>query len=317
MQQIWNARRKAEQHRARYFLIGLSSFFLFIYIGSPLPRNALAASPEPSDTARSFRRPEKIFQDSQEDPDKDQTERMALEASQLLPQNTLMDFLSDSSPLSTSSKEPGEAPSHETGIQVAPIMEKQCTSTGDSESGSSACLIQYASHTITQIESEHSMEGNELKRQTILTTLDSSGKQLNRQSIRQKTVFDFVGNRKVKKADYLDIVDRPSQGPITREFLVYEYDLHSDSDKILKRVWVHYQQIAATDFAEILYHVMLAYDPNGKPYTGYAETWKNQKIKKVVFAWDQDTHAFSRQERTHWSTLEKEITQLFRQWTNF
>jgi hypothetical protein len=179
-----------------------------------------------------------------------------------------------------------------------------CSDPGESD-GIFRCAKKFSDGSTIQISTDQEHHGEEFKRQSVIAEFNARGEIMGRQSVRQKTAYQYLNDERKIRAEFFDIVNRPKNGKITREVIIYEYDLATG--KAGKLSWTSYEQIGESDFAMITRHVALSYDSEGRPLMGRAEKWKDQVPVEQLFHWDRITDGIRSLDFNSWENWQNQI----------
>ncbi len=160
-----------------------------------------------------------------------------------------------------------------------------CIRQGNTVFGSTTCTQQLANGHRRTLEENHEEQGTLYKKQTVIREQNENGKEVHRHSVRYRADYkELDEDRRVPVAERFDIVTRPTEGPITREWIVLEY--HENTHVVKKITWVEYHQIGESSFAEIARHAYLIYDGEGKPKKGRVELWDDREVQEKLYDWN-------------------------------
>jgi hypothetical protein len=179
-----------------------------------------------------------------------------------------------------------------------------CTDPGEAD-GSFRCLKTFSNGNKVQMTADQEHHGEDFKRQVVIAEFNASGQILGRQTVRQKTAYKDLDGKKKVRAEFFDIVNRPKDGKITREVIIYEYNLTTGMAQTIS--WTSYEQIGDSGFAMITRHVALTYDRDGRPLMGRAEKWKNEVPVEKLFSWNRMLDGTNRLDINSWETWKTQI----------
>ncbi len=179
-----------------------------------------------------------------------------------------------------------------------------CSDPGEKD-GHFSCIKQFSNGVAVTMTTDQEHFGEDFKRQVVIAEFNNRKELTARQTVRQKTVFKTVkGERRVSK-EFFDVVNRPQGKKITREIVIYEYDLSTGMARNIS--WTSYEQIGDSAFAMITRHVALTFDEDGKPLMGRAEKWKNEVPVENLFHWDRMVDGSRALDMTSWETWKTQI----------
>lgn len=156
-----------------------------------------------------------------------------------------------------------------------------------------------------EIISQHVDGGDEYKHQLIMIKFDPEGKRVCRKSIKHKILYTYRNNKKVKETDFYDIITRPTDSKITREFIVKQYALTSGNPTHM--TWVKYKQIDDTSTADLFRYLVLSYDHEGNPQKGIGEKWFEGEKIGTFFNWNKTANKILESEKSEWIKWENRI----------
>lgn len=189
--------------------------------------------------------------------------------------------------------------------QFTGLAEKNCRAFGHQARGGETCKYQYSDGMYTATRDTYEQIGQEMKRQMVIEEFSSAGIQNYKKSIRQKIKFKRAGDLEVKKTEFFDIVTRPAEGKITREFIIHEYN--PETHALLKTTYTKYLQIDNSQEAELIRHAVLKYNAAGVPEKGLADIWENQKFKTRIFEWSLPRDGMGKLNLNDWQKIEQNI----------
>lgn len=196
-----------------------------------------------------------------------------------------------------------------TGAMTTPA--ERCDSQGNQQNGSTTCVQNETNGRVLHTLKQYEIHGSSKKFQTVATLYDREGRRLDRKSIRQRIDYKIDESGMAKKAEFFDVVERPTHGKITRTILIYQYDPKTQNLK--KMTWTKYLQIGNTKFASLLKHVTLTYDDRGAPLKGRAEKWLDGVRTEKVFSWDREVKGSLGLEQSGWREWEGSVHQFYNQ----
>lgn len=196
---------------------------------------------------------------------------------------TTIDFIRPASPLSSTSEALELAESiQEKPLSVSPekvmgeplntLVSEKCSESGAAKEGTNTCMRTYSNGYHAKIVSQHSDEGDEFKRQTLIEEYDPNERLLYKKTIRQRVDFNYFKEKKTKEKELFDIVYQPTGKKATRELIVYQYYL--DTEKLRTLSWTQYKQIGNQPKASLNFYTTLRYGEDGSPERGIAEKWE-------------------------------------------
>jgi len=186
---------------------------------------------------------------------------------------------------------------------------RSCSQSGSATHGEKKCTEFLENGARIDIVSQYALAGDEFKRQTVKASYDATGKLIEKESVRLKTLYQYdATNHRYKEADYIDILQKPENGRATRALIIRQYD--PETEKIKKITWTHYRQEETPTEAKLSHHAVLVYDKNGKPVRGKAEKWDNGEVSDILLNWDKNRNKNLRIELSGWHQWENWIRSL-------
>ncbi len=179
-----------------------------------------------------------------------------------------------------------------------------CTDPGE-EDGNFRCFKNFSNGSRVMLTTDQEHHGEEFKRQVQLAEFNARGEAQGRRTIRHKIAYRYVNDEKKVRAEFFDVVDRPKNGKITREIILYEYNVATGKAERIS--WTSYEQIGDSQFAMITRHVVLAFDNEGNPLNGRAEKWRNQVPVEKLFSWDRIIDGSRSLDLKTWETWKNQI----------
>lgn len=166
---------------------------------------------------------------------------------------------------------------------VAMLVSEACDQKGGGEDGTVSCKRTYSNGNHALSITQRASGGDETKVQSVTKEYDQDGNLLYTKTIRQRTDYNYVDDRRYKEKELLDIVYQPRGRKTTRELMIFQYDL--PSGKVTSMSWTQYRQIGHQPKAGLVYHAALRYDSEGKPIRGVAEQWDHGKKVADFLNW--------------------------------
>lgn len=220
-----------------------------------------------------------------------------------------IDFFAESSPLSKPTVEE-IAPKSDIEVSMVAVEGngQQCSNSGNESNGSKDCIARLPNGNFTESTSNWEDFGDEKKEQIVARHYNVDGASQGQDTLRIKTNYktDNQGNKQITRELY-DTVNQPSQGLITRDLIVKEYDTKGQLKKI---TWAHYLEIG-TRKAGLEHHAVLYYE-DGKLISGFANKYKDGKVVDTLLNYDPSKNPNLRMEKTgvlKWSGWIEGLTQ--------
>ncbi len=203
------------------------------------------------------------------------------------------DFLTESSPLSAA-QPAAKLSNADVSIVAVKGPGRDCSSSGDASEGSQNCIVRSSDGSFSESAADWENFGDESKKQTVVRHYNSNGESAGEDTIRIKTSYrSNPGNVKQKEREFYDLVNQPSQGLISRDLVVKEYNSQGELKKI---TWAHYVEIG-TRKAGLAHHAALYYE-DGKLTSGFANKYKNGKVVDTLLNYDPVKNPNLRMEKT-------------------
>lgn len=208
-----------------------------------------------------------------------------------------LDFLANPSPMTSPSQEPLMPPENPSAENLKILVGTTCSDAY--EGNHSSCMRTFSDQSVEKIETKETEQGDEIRKQVTITTLDALNRIEQLKSIYHGTQYQSEvedAEKRKKEFEFLEFLDIHPEKSF-KEILIYDY--HPQSQKIQKMTWAKYSFDEDSSQSHLLAHAYLTYDAQGNPDKGLAESIESGNFMAEVLEGKM-------QESTHRNLLQKQ-----------